>query len=72
MRWGFHRSFNPAINNARSDKQEGGMWREEMQEWLAGSGRWDFQPFAGLLVVTTCESPLAKRPGAGTRQGELF
>jgi len=26
MRWGFHRSFNPAVNNARSDKLESGMW----------------------------------------------
>jgi putative SOS response-associated peptidase YedK len=151
MRWGFHREFNPAINNARSDKLEGGMWRdafherrcvipmtmyyewgpggggrkqphefhdpddgylwvagiweenpaqglcysmittaasplmapihdrmpallraEEMQEWLAGSGRWDFQPFAGPLVVEPCASPLMKRAGDGPRQGELF
>lgn len=28
MRWGFHRDFNPAINNARSDKLEGGMGKE--------------------------------------------
>ena len=151
MRWGFHREFNPAINNARSDKLEGGMWREafherrcvipmtlfyewgpgvggrkqahefhdpdddylwvagiweehpelgpcysmvttaasplmspihdrmpallrpeEMQEFLAGSGHWDFQPFAGSLVVTPCESPLAKNPGTASQQGELF
>lgn len=26
MRWGFHRSFNASINNARSDKLERGMW----------------------------------------------
>ena len=32
MRWGFHRSFNPSINNARSDKLEGGMWKEAFQE----------------------------------------
>jgi putative SOS response-associated peptidase YedK len=32
MRWGFHREFNPAINNARSDKLEGGMWREAFHE----------------------------------------
>jgi hypothetical protein len=31
MRWGFHREFNPAINNARSDKLEGGMWKEVFQ-----------------------------------------
>jgi putative SOS response-associated peptidase YedK len=28
MRWGFHRSFNSAVNNARSDKLAGGMWAE--------------------------------------------
>ena len=28
MRWGFHREFNLAINNARSDKLEGCMWKE--------------------------------------------
>jgi putative SOS response-associated peptidase YedK len=151
MRWGFHREFNPAINNARSDKLEGGMWQEafherrcvipmtlfyewgpgsggrkqahefrdpeddhlwaagiweesrelgpcytmvttassplmspihdrmpallrpeEMAEWLAGNGRWDFRPFSGPLVVTPCESPLARRPGVEPRQGELF
>ena len=32
MRWGFHREFNPAINNARSDKLDGGMWREAFQQ----------------------------------------
>jgi hypothetical protein len=32
MRWGFHREFNPAINNARSDKLEGGMWQEAFHE----------------------------------------
>lgn len=32
MRWGFCRDFNPAINNARSDKLEGGMWREAFHE----------------------------------------
>ena len=26
MRWGFHRPFNPAINNARSDKLNSRMW----------------------------------------------
>jgi putative SOS response-associated peptidase YedK len=151
MRWGFHREFNPSINNARADKLEGGMWRdafqerrcvipmslfyewglgvsgrkqahefrepdddylwaagiwetnpelgpcytmvttaasplmspihdrmpallrpEEMAEWLAGNGRWDFQPFTGALVVKPCESPLAKRKGEDSRQGELF
>jgi hypothetical protein len=28
VRWGFCRGGNPAINNARSDKLEGGMWRD--------------------------------------------
>ena len=31
MRWGFHRSFNPAVNNARSDKLDG-MWLPSWQE----------------------------------------
>ena len=44
---------------------------EEMAEYLAGSGRWDFQPFAGPLVVTPCASPLAKSKSAGSQQ-ELF
>jgi putative SOS response-associated peptidase YedK len=151
MRWGFHRPFNPSINNARSDKLEAGMWSdayrerrcvipmtlfyewgagaggrkqaheffdpdddylwiagiweknaefgysysmvttaaspqmgtihdrmpallrpEETAEYMAGSGRWDFQAFTGMLVVTPCESPLAKKPGISSRQGELF
>lgn len=32
MRWGFHREFNPAINNARSDRLDG-MWKNA---WEAG------------------------------------
>ena len=44
---------------------------EEMQEWMAGSGHWDFQPFAGQLIVTPCESPLLK-PKSGDSQQELF
>jgi putative SOS response-associated peptidase YedK len=32
MRWGFHRSFNPAINNARSDKLDSGMWAAAYRE----------------------------------------
>ncbi len=35
------------------------MRSEEVQEWLDGTGRWDFQPFVMPLVVTPCESPLA-------------
>jgi putative SOS response-associated peptidase YedK len=153
MRWGFHREFNPAINNARSDKLEAGMWKEafhdrrclipmtlfyewgpgtggrkqahhfrdpdddylwaagiweehpelgpcytlvttaasplmapihdrmpallrpeEMQEFLAGTGHWDFQPFTGPMVVASCESPLVMRkPKASSdSQPELF
>jgi hypothetical protein len=45
---------------------------EGMAEFLAGSGRWSFQPFAGSLVVTACHSPLAKRRGRGMQQEELF
>jgi putative SOS response-associated peptidase YedK len=32
MRWGFHRPFNPSINNARSDKLEAGMWSDAFRE----------------------------------------
>lgn len=32
MRWGFERPFNPAINNARSDKLLSGMWSEAFRE----------------------------------------
>lgn len=28
MRWGFHRKFNPSINNACSDKLDSGTWKE--------------------------------------------
>jgi len=51
MRWGFHRSFNTAINNARSDKLDSGMWAEALRhachcaipvsafyEWGPGTG----------------------------------
>ena len=50
MRWGFHRPFNPSINNARSDKLEAGMWVEAWKarrcvipvsvfyEWGPGAG----------------------------------
>jgi putative SOS response-associated peptidase YedK len=50
MRWGFARHFNPAINNARSDKLESGMWAEAFRarrcvipvsafyEWGPGAG----------------------------------
>jgi putative SOS response-associated peptidase YedK len=32
MRWGFSRSFNESINNARSDKLESGMWAEAFRD----------------------------------------
>lgn len=32
MRWGFHRPFNPAVNNARADKLGSGMWREASRQ----------------------------------------
>ncbi len=31
-RWGFHRPFNPSVNNARSDKLTSGMWSKAWQE----------------------------------------
>ncbi|MEM6279735.1 MAG: SOS response-associated peptidase family protein [Verrucomicrobiota bacterium] len=51
MRWGFKRSFNPAVNNARSDKLDGmwsGAWKEGRRclvpvsafyEWTGPAGR---------------------------------
>jgi len=149
MRWGFSRSFNPSINNARSDKLEGGMWAASFRErrcvipmtlfyewgaapgarkqahefrdpdddflWVAGiweddsdlgrcysmvttaasplmapihdrmpailrpnemlaylaGGRWEFQPFCGMLAITPCVSPLTKRTLPDPQQ-ELF
>lgn len=50
MRWGFHRPFNPSINNSRSDKLESAIWREAFHanrcvipmtcfyEWGPGAG----------------------------------
>lgn len=32
MRWGFHRDFNPALNNARFDKLKHGMWSAAWQD----------------------------------------
>lgn len=32
MRWGFHRAFNPSVNNTRSDKLESAMWAESFQQ----------------------------------------
>jgi putative SOS response-associated peptidase YedK len=58
MRWGFHRSFNPSVNNARSDKLAGSMWAEAYRdrrcvipmtlfyEWGAGDGRKQAYEFA--------------------------
>lgn len=45
---------------------------EDMNEWLAGSEHWNFQPFTGPLVVTPCESPLVKRRLASDSQPDLF
>jgi hypothetical protein len=45
---------------------------EEMTEWLAENGRWDFQPFDGPLVVEPCDSPLARRAGVGPLEVEPF
>jgi putative SOS response-associated peptidase YedK len=46
---------------------------EEMAEFLAGSGHWDFQSFAGQLAVMPCMSPLSGKPKANSdSQPELF
>jgi putative SOS response-associated peptidase YedK len=50
MRWGFHRPFNPAINNSRSDKLDSAIWKTAYEnrrclipvsgyyEWGEGTG----------------------------------
>ena len=53
------------------DRMPAVMRPEEMVEFLAGKGHWDFQPYARSLVMTPCESPLAK-PRAPDPQQELF
>lgn len=40
MRWGFHRPFNPSINNARSDKLASGMWADALHHRVFGI-RWN-------------------------------
>lgn len=45
---------------------------EEMQEFLVGGGRWDFQPCAVALAVMPCESPLAKRRNGTDPHQKLF
>lgn len=153
MRWGFHRSFNPAINNARSDKLDSSMWADAFRErrcvipvsafyewgpgvggrkqahefrapdddflWIAGlwepgagdigpsftmvttaaapvmapihdrmpavlrpdevpefldlGNHWNFRPFAGVLAVTPCDSPLKRKsPPRDDPQGGLW
>ncbi len=44
----------------------------EMQEFLAGSGHRDFQPFTGPLVDTPCESSRGRLVGERSERGELF
>lgn len=59
MRWGFHRHFNPAVNNSRDDKLESGMWSEAWEnrrcvvpisafyEWTGPKGRKQTHAFTG-------------------------
>jgi len=60
MRWGFHRSFNPAITNARSDKLDAGMWAAAYRERRcidrasAGSSR---RTISATRMTITCGSP---------------
>ena len=67
MRWGFARNFNPAINNARSDKLESGMWAEAFRvrrcvipvsvfyEWGPGvGGRKQAHEFSDSEVGASC------------------
>jgi hypothetical protein len=46
---------------------------DEVQGFLAGGGRWDFQPFGGLLAVASCDSPLKRKsPPQDDPQGGLW
>jgi putative SOS response-associated peptidase YedK len=46
---------------------------DEVQGFLAGGGRWDFQPFGGVLAVAPCESPLKRKsPPRDDPQGGLW
>ena len=59
MRWGFHRSFNPCVNNSREDKLESQMWAEAWKErrcvapiaafyeWSGPKGRKQTHAFTG-------------------------
>lgn len=70
-RWGFHRPFNPAINNARLEKLESGMWQSAWEsgrrclipvsafyEWSGSKGTKQthaFQPIANKDAETDDE-----------------
>ena len=50
MRWGFHRNFNPSINNARSDKLDTGIWKSAFRErrcTIPVSGFYEWGPGVG-------------------------
>lgn len=59
MRWGFHRSFNNSINNAREDKLDSGMWKTAWEqrrcvvpmdayyEWSGPKGKKQTHAFVG-------------------------
>lgn len=50
MRWGFHRPFNPAINNARSEKLDGPWsesWEERQRCLIPMSAFYEWQGAAG-------------------------
>ena len=70
--WEEHRELGPCytmVTTAASplmvpihDRMPALLRPEEMAEFMAGGGHWDFQPFAGTLVVTACQSPLLAKP----------
>ena len=50
MRWGFRRDVNPAVNNARADKLDGGMWGEAVRHRrcvIPVTAFWEWGPGAG-------------------------
>jgi hypothetical protein len=45
---------------------------DEVQGFLDAQNRWEFQPFAGSMIVTPCASPLVKPRDTGLQQQEMF
>ena len=59
MRWGFHRSYNPAVNNARSEKLDhtwSGPWQERRRCLIPVSSFYEWNGPAGAKQTTGLSS----------------